>query len=165
MIAVVAASPVAPSRAHLDDLVGQRQHSIVVGRHDHDAAAVGEASNETQHALDLDVVEVSGGFVGQHQRGVERQGAGDGHTLLLTAAQVVRFVGQPIAESDALQQARRPSPWRLVPTPAERMGRDVLDAVQAGHEVECLEDDADAMAPVLGEVRPVNAVISVSPDT
>ena len=59
--------------AHLDDLIGERQHAVVVRRHDDDPAAVGEAANEAKHAFDLDVVEVGGGLVGQDQRRVERR--------------------------------------------------------------------------------------------
>ena len=77
-------------------------------RHDDDAAGLGEVTEEPQHALDLDVVEVRGRFVGDDQWRVERDGAGDRHALLLASRQVTGPVVHPVAEVDLLEQRLAP---------------------------------------------------------
>ena len=46
-------------------------------------------------------VEISGGFVGQNNRGVVDQGAGDGDALFLAAGELVGAVAHALAEPDA----------------------------------------------------------------
>ena len=72
-------------RHHLDHFVGQRDHPTVVGRHHHHPIAHRQAPDEAEQLLDLDEVEVRGGFVGQDQRRVECQGARHRDPLLLAA--------------------------------------------------------------------------------
>ena len=46
-------------------------------------APVRDLAQQRQHGLDLDVVQVRGGLVRKHERGVERNRPCDGHALLL----------------------------------------------------------------------------------
>ncbi len=140
------------ARRELDDAVGERQQALVVRRDDDDAAGLGEVAEEAQHALDLDVVEVRGRFVGDDQWRVERDGAGDRHALLLASRQVTGPVVHPVAEVDLLEQLLRLAaclPARDAAA-AER-DDDVVASREARDEVERLEDDADGVASVLGE--------------
>jgi hypothetical protein len=73
-----------------------------MGGHDHDPARLGQRPQQLEHPLDLDVVQVGGGLVGQDQRRVVGQGPGDGHPLLLAAGQVAGTVAEPVAQPDAL---------------------------------------------------------------
>src|SRR4029079_18604013 len=66
------------------DAVGQWDHAFVVGGHEHQPAVVGEGAYQLQHAVDLDVVEVRGRFVGEDDGRVVGERAGDGDPLLLT---------------------------------------------------------------------------------
>jgi hypothetical protein len=69
----------------LDGPVGQGDEALVVGG-DHDRATGDrQFSNDAQDLFDLYVVEVGGGFVGEHERGLVHERPGDGHALLLTA--------------------------------------------------------------------------------
>ena len=52
-------------------------------------------------------VEVAGGFVGQDERGLSHQGAGNRHTLLFATGELVRAVGHP--------GCGRPGLWPLWP--------------------------------------------------
>ena len=96
-------------RAHLDDLVGEREQTLVVRGDQHGATAFGETADQTKDSFDLDVVEVCGRLVGENQQRIERKGACDRDPLLLSAAELVRPMCQPILEPDAFQQRDCPS--------------------------------------------------------
>ena len=59
-----------------------------------------ELAQEPQHAVDLDVVEVRGRLVGEEQRRIEREGAGDGDPLLLTTRKIAGPVMHAVLEAD-----------------------------------------------------------------
>ena len=88
------------ARRQLDDAVGHREQALVVGGDDDDAARAGQRPQEPQDALDLHVVQVSGGLVGQHEGRVGGERTGDGDALLLPARQPARAVVQPVAQVD-----------------------------------------------------------------
>ena len=99
-------------RHQLHDLVGERQHAMVV-RRDHDDALVGrELAHQAEHLFHLDEVEMGGGFVGEQQRRIERERAGDRDPLLLTAAHVAGPVRHPILQADAREQLLGARPRR-----------------------------------------------------
>ena len=106
-----------------------------------------------QHALDLDVVEVRGGLVGQDQRRIEAERTRDGDTLLLSARHVAGVVMETLAEADLLEQLDRSGPRRPWTTDRpRRIGAMTFSVrVEARHEVERLEHHADAMTAVLGQ--------------
>ncbi len=50
-------------------------------------------------------VEIAGGLVGEDQRGLVGEGAGDGDSLLLAAGELGGLVGQPFGEAERAEQA------------------------------------------------------------
>ena len=98
----------ATKRGHeLDDLIGERDHSVVVGGDDDDATGTASPRTSPEHALDLDVVEVRGGLVGEDQRRVEAERPRDGDALLLPAGQVTGVVMHALRQADLLEQLGR----------------------------------------------------------
>ena len=81
---------------------------------DHDATGLRQLAEQAQHAVDLDVVEVRGGLVGQHERRVVRERARDRDPLLLAARQVAGAVVHAVGEADLLEQLDGARP-RLAP--------------------------------------------------
>ena len=88
-------------RDEFDDAIGKGQNPAVVGRDDHHPVAGGEFTDEPQYLLDLDEVQVRGGFVGQYQGRIERDRARDRDSLLLAAAEIARPVRYPLLQADA----------------------------------------------------------------
>ena len=136
--------------AQANDAVGQGGGIGIVGDHEHgDAALLVEPAQEGKNLRAGLGVEVAGGLVGQDDRGVVDQGAGNGHPLLLAARQLVGVVPQALPQPELFEDGLRP----LLPLGApdagehERQG-NVLDRRQARQQVEALEDEADAPAPV-----------------
>ena len=75
------------SVAEVDRAIGRRGDVGVV-RHHHDRLAGGVLrAQQVEHQLRRHAVERTGGFVGEQQVGMVRDGAGDGDTLLLAARQ------------------------------------------------------------------------------
>ena len=124
---------------------------MVVGGDHHDPLAGRELADQAQHLLDLDEVEVRGRFVGEQQRRIERERAGDRDALLLAAAQVAGPVGHAVLQADLGRAAPRPVRFALRPRDAGRPQRHhhVLQRGQARNEVERLEHDADGVAAVV----------------
>ncbi|BBY83983.1 hypothetical protein MPUL_51410 [Mycolicibacterium pulveris] len=116
-----------------------------MGGHHHDPLARRQPSDQLQNFLDLDEIQVGRGFVGQNQRRIQRNRAGDRDPLLLTAAEITGTMVQPVVQADPRQQLIRAF-GRRAPRHARRAQRhhDVLPRGQARHQVERLEDDADA---------------------
>ena len=95
-------------RHQLHDPIRERQHPVVVRGHHHDPLAGRELTDQAQHLLDLDEVEVRGRFVGEDQRRIERDRAGDRDALLLSAAQVAGPMGHPVLQADLGRAVPRP---------------------------------------------------------
>src|SRR5262245_32095432 len=96
-----------------DDSAGVLGDVGLVGHeHDGDAAFRVEALEDAHHLDARARVEVARGFIGQQQRWLVDERAGDGHALLLSARELIRVVIQPAAESDGFERCRR-SPFSL----------------------------------------------------
>ena len=108
-------------------------------------------SSTSQHQLAGLVVERAGGLVAQQHLGPLGDGAGDGDALLLAAGELRRKVVEALAEADQLA-----APPRARIGAARDLGdqRDVLARGQARDQVVELEDEADVLAPVAGQLRP-----------
>ena len=75
-----------------------------MGDHDHGATFLGQALDHFQHFAHQLRVEGRGRFVKQHHLGLHRQGAGDGHPLLLAAGEKCRvLIGHPRGQADFFQ--------------------------------------------------------------
>ena len=134
-------------------MIGERQQPFVVGGDDHDATRCRELAQQSQHAVDLDVVEVRGGLVGQHERRIVRERTGDGHALLLPARHVGGPVRRALGELHPLEQRVRPLLGLLAGhLPGLQRDLHVLARGEARDEVERLEHDADGVAAVAREL-------------
>ena len=115
-------------------------------------------------------VEGAGDLVAQQAARLHRQGAGDGHALLLAAGQLVRIGVGVAGQADARQQLPA-ALLRLRPAAPQHLRRrldDVAQGRQVRKELEVLEDHAQ-QAPHLRTAaadRParLRAVSSVRPD-
>jgi len=94
--------------SQLDDLVGKLCDALVVRGHDDHPAGTGQIPQQPQDSFDLDVIQVSRGLIGQYQRRIMHQGAGDGRPLLLPARHLGGPVTGPLGEADAVQQGGGP---------------------------------------------------------
>ncbi len=63
-----------------------------------------QLAEEVQDLLRGFAVEVAGRLVGQEDGGVGDQGAGDRHPLVLAAGELVRLVGETVAEADHFER-------------------------------------------------------------
>ena len=106
-----------------------------------------ELAEQRHHPLAVRSVQVAGGLVGQQKRGLNGEGPGDGHPLLLAAGHFsrdVRFaVGQPhhlqLFDGSLLGLRGRNA------VQLQRQG-DIFLGSQNGQEIELLEDKADPAA-------------------
>ena len=115
-----------------------------------------------QHLGARDVVEVAGGLVGEQHRRPHHHGACDGDALALAARQLVRAVVargrvRLSAASTSSTRARR-SAGAIAREHHRQL--DVLERGEARHEVERLEDEADARARTSASASSSSAVVS-----
>ncbi len=105
-------------------------------------------SSEIEHLLCGVRIEISGRLVGEEERRVLDERAGDGDTLLLAARQLAGPVPLACVEADAREQIAG-SPSRLVdPEPTDQRGdHHVVERVLVGEEMMELEDEADLPVP------------------
>ena len=124
-----------------------------VGDHDDGGAFGVEFGEEAHHLASVLAVEVAGGLVGEDELGMAHTGTGDGHTLLLAAAELLREVVGAVTDVHALEHGgdtlfALASPhvevfeWQL----------DVLEDVEFVDEVEALEDESDIALAETGAV-------------
>ncbi len=103
-------------------------------------------------------VQLAGRLIGQQQRRLVGQRAGDGDPLLLATRQLVRPMVRPIRQPHQAQQLGDPllAQLRLRRDQAQRH-LDVLGGGQDGQQPEGLEDEADALAPEAPPAPPPTA--------
>src|SRR5215204_97685 len=99
-------------------------------------------------------VEVSGGLVGEHDGGPRDERSGDRDALLLSAGELRGAMRPPAAQPDRVQQALEQLLVGMSARDSHRQG-DVLLGGQDGHQVEELEDEAQLVAPQLGQAAVV----------
>ena len=138
----------------VDDTVGKAGIVLRVRHHDDGSTLLVQLLQQVHHFLAVLRIEVTGRFVGQNQFRVGHYGTGNGHTLLLTAGELLREVLGTVADGHALH--------RLFDALLAFAGRhahveqrqfDVLIHVQLVNQVEALEYEADdtlAQAGALG---------------
>ena len=137
--------------AQHDEAVADRGGVGIMGDH-HDGLVelVHGVAQQLQHLRAGLRVEVAGGLVGEHDGRPRDERARDRDTLLLSAGHLGRAVLAPVGEADRLDELVHP---RLIDVAAgdRQRQRDVLLGVQDGQQVERLEDEADLLAPQVGE--------------
>ena len=109
-----------------------------------------EALEHVYYLLAGAAVQVSGGLVGQQDRGLLGQRPGYAHPLLLAAGQLRRPVLDPVSQADAVQGVEGPSP-PVLPVAVEHRQLDVLQRAQTGQQAVGLEDEPDLPVPDLRE--------------
>src|SRR6059036_650402 len=123
----------------------------LVAHHDHGHAALAQGAHDLEHRAHQLRIEGAGRLVEQHDPGLERDRARDGHPLLLAARELARRVAGTIGEADSLQCG---SPQllgaraRLARDLAQRE-RHVTERRHVRIEVEGLEYHADALPGVV----------------
>ena len=138
-----------PAIAQRDGAFAALRDLQVVRDDDHGAAeAPMDVADQREDLFARARVEVAGRFVGEEHRRVDRERAGDGDALALTAGEFVGQVGQAAIELDEGQEFARAFVDSLA-RPAAEMQRqaDVFDAGQRRQQVEELEDEADPRPP------------------
>ena len=103
-------------------------------------------------------VEVAGRLVGQNQRRMMDQGAGDGRPLEFTARQARRQVGLPPGQADGGEHLRGAGqgPGRIHIGQHQGQGR-ILGYGEVGQDVKRLEHEAEMLAPEACASRLVQA--------
>ena len=139
---------------HLDHSIGELGDSVIVGDDD-DAALV--VQNVPLHELDdlpsRVAVERSRRFIQHQDVGLADDGSGDGDTLLLAAAQLLRRQTRALGEPDLLEGLQRLLDGLVPLAPLENQRyRDVLDRRESWEQVEVLKDEADGVEAHVGQL-------------
>src|ERR1051326_7592689 len=97
-------------------------------------------------------VEISRRFVGQENRRLHHECAGDSDTLLLASGELRRIVIRPVLKANALEQVLGALDLTGVPV-ARQFGRQqyVLQRVQSRYELISLEHKTDLAAAQQGQ--------------
>ena len=144
-----------PERDHARPVLGDVV--LVRDQQDRDAVLLVETLEDLHHLDAGPRVEVAGRLVGQHDRRVVDQRAGDRHALLLAAGQLVRVVMRAGLHPDRLQRRHGPLVARRCP-PAlavvEQRQLDVLERRRPREQVEPLEHEPDLVVPHGGQLVP-----------
>ena len=137
----------------VDDAVGIAGVALRVGHHDDGGAFLVEVGEQVHHLAAVLRVEVTRRLVGEDELGVGDDGAGDGHPLLLAAAELLREVLGAVLDGHALHDFRD-TLLALGGGDVHVAQRqlDVLIHVQLVDEVEALEHEADVALAELGAV-------------
>ncbi len=107
-----------------------------------------EVTEEADDGVARTAVEVAGRLVGEHDRRVADEGAGDGNALALAARQGAGSVQRPLGEPDGVERlAGLAQPLATRDTGVQQAVGDVLQGGEPLDEVELLEHEADAPAP------------------
>src|SRR5690606_35584428 len=141
-----------PAVRQQEDVVGTGGGPRIVGDHDDGlAVVVDRGPQQSQHLATAGGVEVAGGLVRDDDVRVRDERAGDGDTLLLAARELVRTVVQAVGQSQPVDDATDESAVDR-PSGQLRGQEDVLLRRHRGHQVEGLEDEADSVAALRGEL-------------
>ena len=120
-------------------------------RHDtgHSTGASGELGEPVEDGRGGGDVEGGRGLISEDDVGAGGQNAGDGHTLTLTTAHLMRQVAGLLAQTHALEGIVDGAAAQGSATQAAGQGH-VVARGQGGDEVVILEDEADVPSPEAG---------------
>src|SRR5438067_2130237 len=117
-----------------------------MGDHDDGLALAMKLFEEAEDFFGGGAIEVSGGLIGEKDRGLGDERAGDGDALLLAAGKLVGAVLDSIAEADGLEGLLCVA--TAVPPAGAGVDEGELDVFEGGEaweELEGLEDEADQL--------------------
>ena len=158
--------------AETDDAVGpgEREVDLVQAAHDGQSLVDGDLADERHDLLARLGVERGDGLVGEQDLGVLHERAGDGDALLLSAGEGVGALVGAVEQADAVEVVERLQLRGRGRTPRGRdavRGRAASEPVSTfsstvsdGHELELLEDEADAAAQPAQGALPESAATS-----
>ena len=93
---------------HEQDAVGHIAGKVhLMGDNDHRGLAVSKITQDLQHLAGQLRVKGAGGLIKAEDIRVKRQRAGNGHTLLLAAGELMRVVAGPLRKAHLRQQFSR----------------------------------------------------------
>src|SRR5260370_3407834 len=153
-----------------DHAVAQSHHALREGRDvirvgdHHDRPTLGVELAEKFHDFETRFgVEVPGWFIGQQNRRVGHQRAGDGDALLLPARELVGEVAGSLQETDRFERGHGPLPPLLVVAGVDQGHLDVVHRARSRNQVVGLEDKADLSIANPGQlvIRQVGDVVAV----
>ncbi len=99
-------------------------------------------------------VEIAGGFVGQEQGRLIHQGPRNSHALPLAAGKLAGEVCRPAFKADAAEKLCGPLSMLLGDTPScHPRDQDIFNRRALRQQMMILEDEADAFASEMGELR------------
>ena len=99
-------------------------------------------------------VEIARGFVGEDHLRLEEQGSGDGHALLLTAAEGFRTMAQAVLEALLCEKLTSSFEQFRLRDPVENARQHhVFKGGERRQQIELLEDDADRPSSIEREFR------------
>jgi hypothetical protein len=104
-----------------------------------------ELEKEVEHRVPRGLVEIARGLVGEDQVGLPRQGAGDGHALLLAARELLGIALGQCGEAETVDQV--PVARGVVPPAQTGLKRDIGGHGQRRDEVELLKHQPRMPAP------------------
>lgn len=138
--------------------LGVLGHVGLVGHEEDRRAGRVEVGEQRQDLVARGRVQVAGRLVRQQQRGLHGERAGDGRALLLAARHLAGPAVALVGQADELEQLQRPAlPLGAGCAGVDERQLDVLEQVEAGQEVEGLEDEADVDVARLGALAFVEA--------
>jgi len=141
-VAMVASSRKVPSSSH--STRSAICSSVVADDHHRAVVLSSELAQQTGDLTADGGVEVGGGLVGQDDRRIVGERAGDRHPLLLPAGELLRPETEPVAEPDALQQSTGALVGGVAGAGEVARQLDVLGDGERRQQVEVLEDEAEA---------------------
>ena len=130
----------------MDDAVAARGQGRVVRDQQEGRAALGmQREEQVDHVPAGLAIEIAGRLVGQEQRWLRREGAGDGDTLLLAAGKLRRIMLHSVFQTDRFK-SRGGNGERIGAAGQLQRYGDILQRGHRRHEMKGLKDDADAVA-------------------
>jgi hypothetical protein len=126
-------------------------HQRIVRDHQHRfSVLLHQPFDQVHHFIGAPAVQIAGGLVAEQERGVGDDGAGNGHTLFLSARELARIVVHALAQSDDGKSGFNVlATFRFRKLRQQQGQLDVLKRREHRDEVVHLEDEADvARAPV-----------------
>lgn len=136
-----------PAVLNTDSLIGQLRNFGVMGNHNNRLVKLPACHlQQTDHIAAGLGIQISCGFICQHNMRLGSKGAGDRHTLLLSAGQFMGQMRQTIPDSQKLRLLIQIDVIRLLPVKQQRHD-DILPGSQNRKKIELLEDESDTSAP------------------
>src|SRR5712691_4018078 len=147
----------------VDGAAGVRRVTWVVRHHAEGRATFMELAKQVHHRLAVHGIRVSGGLIGQQNRGVAAQGARHRYALLLAAGELGGIMPHAMRHSDAVEGLVNSSlTLNAGHAPIGERQLDVLVHGQVADQIEGLKNEADlaiADAGALGRLQDVHRLL------